>query len=81
MLDLVAVRRAIEDVERAATAAALASRPGVATATGDTLARLYSVYAQGMLQANGIQVDLDDLCAQCCRACPPGRCAREGALS
>jgi len=74
MLDLAAVRRAIEDVERAATAAAAPHRPGVA---GDTLARLYSVYAQGVLQANGIQVDLDELCAQCCRDCPPGRCARE----
>lgn len=80
MLDLVAVRRAIEDVERAATAAALANRSGVVSVTGDTLARLYSVYAQGMLQANGIQVDLDDLCAQCCRDCPEGRCAREGCV-
>ncbi len=74
MLDLTAIRRAIEDVERAAGTAAHACTDDVAAFAGHTLARLYGVYAQGMLESHGIQVDLDELCAQCCRDCPPGRC-------
>lgn len=78
MLNIAAIRRAIEDVERAVAAAAPHAHDGGPTVIG-TLARLYGVYAQGVLQQHGISVDLDELCAQCCRQCPEGRCVRDEA--
>ncbi len=73
MLKLSAVRMAIEDVEQS-IAEMLA--PEAVTANRRALARLYTAYAQGILKRHGIAVDLDDVCGQCCRDCPDGRCIR-----
>ena len=76
MLDPSAIRRAIDEVERAVTAPpadAVTPPPNGRQA----LAKLYTVYAQSILNAHGIMVDLDDLCCQSCRACPPGQCFRD----
>ena len=73
MLKLSAVRMAIEDVEQS-IAGMLA--PEAVTANRRALARLYTAYAQGILKRHGIAVDLDDVCGQCCRDCPDGRCIR-----
>ncbi|CAO3450361.1 hypothetical protein [Azospirillum argentinense] len=78
MLNLSAVRTAIEDVEQA-IAAMLAPETLAANtvaANRRALARLYTAYAQGILKRHGIAVDLDDVCGQCCRDCPDGHCAR-----
>ncbi len=79
MLTIATVRRAIEDVERAVAATAAANGVGEVSAARSTLARLYSVYAQGVLELHGISVDLEELCTQCCRQCAVDRCARDGA--
>ena len=83
MLNIAAIRRAIEDVELAASAGAANQIGGVRrnqdTPLRDTLARLYGAYAQRVLELNGISVDLEDLCTQCCRQCPGGRCVRDEA--
>jgi hypothetical protein len=79
MLTIAAVRRAIEDVERAVASSAAPLGIGEALAARSTLGRLYSVYAQGVLELHGISVDLDDLCTQCCRQCPVDRCVRDEA--
>lgn len=84
-MDLAAIRRAIEDVEHAVMSAGSATWIGAngaqsgpqACSPGKTLARLYGVYAQAILQSHGIQVDLEAVCGQCCRSCPDGRCARD----
>lgn len=65
-MNLAALRRAIEDVERAA-AAALTQPCAPASVTVEALARLYSTYAQAVLDLHGIPVDLEELC------CPPDR--------
>lgn len=81
MLNIAAIRRAIEDVEIAASAGAAArfdgDRRNADTPLRGTLARLYGVYAQRVLELHGISVDLEELCAQCCRQCPDGRCVRD----
>ncbi len=78
MLNLSAVRMAIEDVEQAIGAMQVpeAMTPKAVADNRRALARLYTAYAQGVLKRHGIAVDLDDICAQCCRACPEGNCAR-----
>ncbi|MFC5356218.1 hypothetical protein [Azospirillum himalayense] len=78
MLNLSAVRTAIEDVEQAigAVLAPEALTASKVAANRRALARLYTAYAQGVLKRHGIAVDLDDICGQCCRDCPDGRCAR-----
>ncbi|MDQ2106629.1 hypothetical protein [Azospirillum isscasi] len=83
MLKLSAVRMAIEDVEQAIGAmpvpdAVAAQTVGAQTMAANrrALARLYTAYAQGVLKRHGIAVDLDDVCGQCCRDCPDGRCVR-----
>lgn len=68
-MNLMALRRAIEDVERAA-AAARAQPCAPAPVTGEALARLYSAYAQAVLDLHGIPVDLEELCG------PAGRFTR-----
>lgn len=76
MLKPSAIRQAIDEVERAVTdpvPGAMASAPNGSPALG----KLYTVYAQSVLTAHGIMVDLDDLCCQSCRSCPPGQCVRD----
>ncbi|AWK88710.1 hypothetical protein [Azospirillum thermophilum] len=72
MLDIATLRKAIEDVEQAATAA-----PGLEQNGLPALGRLYSAYAQAVLNANGLRIDLDDLCCQTCRFCPAVACRRD----
>ncbi|MCW2243916.1 hypothetical protein [Azospirillum canadense] len=88
MLNIAAIRRAIEDVELAASAGAADQFNGGRSDGGrwnagpplrGTLARLYGVYAQRVLELHGISVDLEELCTQCCRQCPDGRCVRDEA--
>ncbi|MBP2291648.1 hypothetical protein [Azospirillum rugosum] len=78
MLNIAAIRRAIEDVEIAASTTAADRFDGSPPLRG-TLARLYGVYAQRVLELHGISVDLEELCTQCCRQCPDGRCVRDEA--
>ncbi len=78
MLKPSAIRQAIDEVERAVADPA----PDAATPApdgGPALGKLYTVYAQSVLTAHGIMVDLDNLCCQSCRSCPPGQCVRERA--
>ncbi len=91
MLNIAAIRRAIEDVELAASAGAAnqfnggqfnggrfdEGRWNAGSPLRGTLARLYGVYAQRVLELHGISVDLEELCTQCCRQCPDGRCVRD----
>ena len=79
MLTIATVRRAIEDVERAVAATAAPNGVGEVSAARNTLARLYSVYAQGVLELHGISVDLDELCTPSCRQSPVDQCAPDGA--
>jgi len=67
MFDPSAIRRAIDEVERAITAAPVDRAPPSGV---PALGKLYTVYAQTVLSAHGITVDLDELCCQSCRACP-----------
>jgi len=76
MYDPSAIRRAIDEVERAVTAAP-ADGPALPPNGSPGLGKLYTVYAQSVLTAHGIMVDLDDLCCQSCRSCPPGHCFRD----
>ncbi len=76
MFDPSAIRRAIDEVERAVTTAP-PDGPLPPPNGGPALGKLYTVYAQTVLNAHGIMVDLDDLCCQSCRACPPGQCFRD----
>ncbi len=75
MLDPAAIRRAIDEVEQA-----VSNPPPDCDSPakgGPALGKLYTVYAQSVLIAHGIMADLDDLCCQCCRVCPPGACFRD----
>ncbi|MCG5238244.1 hypothetical protein [Azospirillum doebereinerae] len=74
MFDPSAIRRAIDEVERAVVVAPSGTAPNGDAALG----KLYTVYAQTVLSAHGITVDLDELCCQSCRACPSGHsCFRD----
>ncbi|SMH62044.1 hypothetical protein [Azospirillum agricola] len=76
MFDPSAIRRAIDEVERVVAATptgASSPRPN----GGPALGKLYTVYAQSVLTAHGIMVDLDELCCQSCRSCPPTHCIRD----
>ncbi|CAO3434941.1 hypothetical protein [Azospirillum doebereinerae] len=77
MFDPSAIRQAIDEVERAVVAAPFNnSQP--APNGGAALGKLYTVYAQTVLSAHGITVDLDELCCQSCRSCPSGHsCFRD----
>lgn len=72
MLDIATLRNAIEDVEQAAL-----TTPGLEPNGLPALGRLYSAYAQAVLNANGLRVDLDDLCCQSCRFCPAVVCRHD----
>ncbi|WP_238474868.1 hypothetical protein [Azospirillum cavernae] len=75
MLEPSAIRRAIDEVELAVENLP-PDRP-TPVQSGSALGKLYTVYAQSVLNAHGIMADLDDLCCQCCRVCPPGDCFRD----
>lgn len=73
MLNIAAIRRAIDDVEQAvampttgiaATGIAATGRTDAGQTLSGTLARLYGAYAQRVLELHGIFVDLDELCAE-----------------
>ncbi|MFD1625606.1 hypothetical protein [Azospirillum griseum] len=70
MLTPSAIRQAIDEVEQATSAPC--DHDGE-----PALRKLYTVYAQSVLSAHGIMADLESLCCQCCRACPPGACIRD----
>ncbi|PWC34046.1 hypothetical protein [Azospirillum sp. TSO35-2] len=76
MVDPAAIRRAILEVEQA-IGAARARGEATARDGASVLARLYTVYAQSVLNAHGVAVDLDDLCCRSCRSCGPGLCVRD----
>lgn len=76
MLDPSSIRRAIDEVERAVMAPSADPRRPLPNRT-PALGKLYTVYAQSVLSAHGITVDLDELCCQTCRCCPSGQCFRD----
>lgn len=76
MIDPSAIRRAIDEVERAVAVPPREGFPAPPNG-GSALAKLYTVYAQTVLSAHGITVDLDELCCQSCRLCSSTDCFRD----